>query len=62
MRRSSTSKTHPGYVGVPLIELDGTSAGVAGTDGLHITAGSCTVRGLVINRFKGDGIELATCG
>ena len=31
-------------------------------DGLKITAGSSWVHGLVINRFNGDGIELATNG
>ncbi|MFQ5922276.1 MAG: LamG-like jellyroll fold domain-containing protein, partial [Anaerolineales bacterium] len=36
---------------VLLIEIDGTSAGI-GVDGLDITAGSSTVRGLVINRFN----------
>ena len=43
------------------IELDGSVAG-AGVDGLHITAGNSTVRGLVINRFDRDGIELAIGG
>ena len=43
------------------IELDGTIAG-ADVNGLHITAGSSTVRGLVINRFGGNGIELVTNG
>ena len=37
---------------VLLIELDGSSA-AAGANGLYITAGSSTVRGLVINRFTG---------
>ena len=43
------------------IELNGTGAG-AGVDGLAITAGSCTVRGLAIYRFGGDGIQLSTAG
>ncbi len=43
------------------IELDGSKA-TAGADGLHITAGSSTVRGLVINRFVGHGIRLETNG
>lgn len=46
---------------VPLIELNGTNAG-ADSDGLNITAGSTTVRGLIINRFTDDGIELETSG
>ena len=40
------------------IELDGTNAG----NGLQITAGSSTVKGLVINRFSADGILLQTVG
>src|SRR5262249_5164348 len=46
--------TQPGFAGSPLIELNGVNAGSA--PGLEITAGSCTVRGLVINRFEGSGI------
>ena len=52
--------TQPDFVSTPIVELDGTSAGAV--DGLNITAGSSTVRGLVINRFSGDGIELTTNG
>jgi peptidase C25-like protein len=44
-----------------LIELKGASAG-ANVNGLTISAGSSTVRGLVINRFTRVGIELATNG
>ena len=43
------------------IELDGTNAG-ASVDGLTITAGRSTVRGLAINRFDGDGIYLQRRG
>jgi thiol-disulfide isomerase/thioredoxin len=53
--------TQPGFAGRPLIELDGTAAGV-GAEGLLITAGASTVRGLVINRFQGNGIVLQTGG
>ncbi len=42
-----------------LIELEGSAAG-GGASGLEITAGSSTVRGLVINTFSDDGIELHT--
>lgn len=48
--------SQPGYAGVPLIEINGQSAGLA--NGLYITAGSSTVRGLIINRFIGAGILL----
>jgi len=47
--------TQPGFAGQPLIELNGEDAG-ANADGLKITAGNSTVRGLVVNRFAGSGI------
>jgi len=43
--------TQPGYAGTPLIELSGAAAG-RGVDGLRITGGGSTVRGLAINRFR----------
>ncbi|MHC4511246.1 MAG: beta strand repeat-containing protein, partial [Planctomycetota bacterium] len=46
---------------VLLIELDGSLAG-AGVTGLDISAGSSTVRGLVINGFTDRGIRLITNG
>lgn len=49
--------TQPGFAGSPIIELNGASAGV-GASGLFITAGNCTVRGLVINRFASVGVIL----
>src|SRR6266540_575054 len=52
--------TQPGFAGSPLIELNGGSAGSAA--GLRITAGSSTVRGLVINGFALDGIVLSGSG
>ena len=54
---------HPaeGFAGTPIIELDGASAGTT-ANGLTITAGSSTVRGLVINRFGGDGISITGSG
>lgn len=51
--------TQPGYAGIPVIELDGRNT-IA--DGLLITAGNSTVRGLAINRFFDDGIELRSGG
>jgi CSLREA domain-containing protein len=57
----NTNATSSGLNPTLMLELNGTNAG-AGTDGLTITAGSSTVRGLVINHFAGDGIELATSG
>ncbi|MFN2511685.1 MAG: Calx-beta domain-containing protein [Pyrinomonadaceae bacterium] len=54
--------TQPGFAGTPIIELNGSSA-PNGTDGLLITGGVTTVRGLVINRFlNGDAIQFQTNG
>jgi hypothetical protein len=53
--------TQPGYAGSPLIELNG-AAESPEANGLFITVGHCTVRGLVINRFTSDGIELSEGG
>lgn len=44
--------SQPGFAGKPVIEIDGSKAGL-GKNGLEVTAGSSTVRGLVINRFLG---------
>lgn len=52
--------TQPGYAGTPLIELNGASAGTS--SGLVISAGSSTVRGLVINRFNQFGLLLQANG
>jgi hypothetical protein len=52
--------TQPGYSGTPKIELNGASAG--GADGLTLSGGSSLVRGLVINRFGGNGLVLKTKG
>ncbi len=48
---------------VLLIELNGTGAG-AGADGLVLGAGSggSTIKGLVVNRFAGDGIVVQSNG
>jgi hypothetical protein len=50
--------SQPGFAGKPLIELDGTTASYNGGNGLLISAGNSTVKGLVINRFHNDGILL----
>ena len=49
------------YSGSPLIEINGSSAGL-GVTGLTISAGNTTVQGLTINRFTGNGIALTTTG
>ena len=48
--------TQPGFA-APLIELNGANAG-ASANGLFISVGRSTVRGLIINRFGDDGIEI----
>jgi len=41
------------------VELDGSAAGPT-ADGVRITGGVSTIRGLIINGFAGDGIELTS--
>jgi CSLREA domain-containing protein len=48
--------TQPGFGGSPIVELDGSSAG--GANGLTIVGANTTVRGLVINRFGTDGVQI----
>jgi hypothetical protein len=52
--------TQPGFAGTPIIELDGSLAGAG--NGLTLAAGSdgSTISGLVINRFDGNGIHIAS--
>jgi len=53
--------TQPGFSGTPIIELDGTLLG-GSLDGLRVTAGSSTIRGLVINNFPGSAIYISGAG
>jgi len=46
--------TQPGFTGVPLIEINGASAG--NSNGLVVDANGATVKGFVINRFQSAGI------
>ena len=55
------AQTQPGWTSAPIIELNGAGAGVV-VNGLNLTAGGSTVRGLVINRFSGSGVVLASAG
>jgi hypothetical protein len=52
-------RTQPGYAGKPIVEIRGSL--ITG-DGLQITAGGSTLRGLVVNGFSGDGIEITGGG
>src|ERR1051325_546855 len=49
--------TQPGFVLAPLIEINGASAGSSSV-GLRLLTTNCTIRGLVINRFAGQGLLL----
>jgi hypothetical protein len=49
--------SQPGYAGTPLIELDGSKAGNS-TVGLYLSGNGSTVKGLIINHFGGDGIDI----
>jgi hypothetical protein len=54
--------TQPGYSNTnqPVVQVDGKSLpGGTTSDGLTITAGGCTVKGLDISDFPGNGITLA---
>jgi CSLREA domain-containing protein len=53
--------TEPDFLGTPIVELDGTMTG-PGSIGLTFRGGASTVRGLVINRFKRQGIALLARG
>ena len=46
--------TQPGYSGTPIIELNGSQAGLA--KGLILSTGGSTIRGLAINRFADAAI------
>ena len=50
-----------GYAGAPLIVLNGANAG-RNANGLTITAGSSTVKGLVVNGYSGTGILVSGAG
>jgi hypothetical protein len=51
----------PGWTAAPVIELNGAGAG-ASVSGLTIKGGASTVRGLVINRYTANGLQLMTLG
>jgi hypothetical protein len=53
--------TQPGCGSFPCVEVNGTGAG-AGVDGLRLTGGSSLVKGLTVNDFGGNGIEVTSDG
>jgi CSLREA domain-containing protein len=54
--------TQPGYAGTPLIELRGADGSFTPANGLVITAGGSTVKGLAVNRFGDSGITISGAG
>ncbi|MFO1487578.1 MAG: Calx-beta domain-containing protein [Verrucomicrobiota bacterium] len=58
---SATNTAATTFAGNVLVRIDGISAG-ASVDGLKFTVSSNTVRGLMITRFGGDGIEFTGGG
>jgi parallel beta-helix repeat protein len=52
--------TQPGYVGKPLVQIDGTNAGTS-ANGLKLWGGS-TVKGLSVTNFAVDGVDLLNKG
>lgn len=52
--------SQPDFAGSPVVELNGINAGAG--DGLILNSASSTVRGLVINRFNGNGIVVSGNG
>ncbi|HZV33641.1 MAG TPA: right-handed parallel beta-helix repeat-containing protein, partial [Verrucomicrobiae bacterium] len=53
--------TQPGYAGTPVVELNGSAAGV-NANGLYLAGGSSTVQGLLVDNFGGSGIVLDVNG
>ena len=54
--------TQPGFAGTPIIEINGNNRANTNRAGFSITAGSSTIRGLVINRVNSGAISLDTNG
>src|SRR6266446_2087325 len=53
--------TQPGFGGAPLIEVNGAGAG-AGVNGLSVNAPNVIIKGLILNRFSGYGINFDSFG
>ena len=51
--------TQPGYSGSPLIELNGNNTAI---DGLGITGGNSTIKGLIINNCTSNGLYISSNG
>ncbi len=57
---SLNAYTQKGYVGLPIIELDGSLITDLNIDGLSITSGGITIKDFVINSFSGYGLSLTS--
>jgi hypothetical protein len=55
------AQTQPGWTLAPIVRLNGTSAGL-GVDGLTLSAGSTTVRGLMITNYSQFGVSVTAGG
>ena len=53
----NSAGTGSGFNGTLVVEIEGSMAGTSGI-GLHVSAGNCTIQGLVINRFQEAGIRI----
>ncbi len=53
--------SEPDFAGTPIIQLDGTATGI-GADGLSISGGGSTVRGLIFSGFDDRGISITGGG
>ena len=54
--------TQRGYVGLPIIEVNGSLMTSPNINGLIISSGGCSITGLVINQFTGYGLSLTNSG
>ena len=54
------AQTQPGWTASPIIELNGAGAGAGSVKGLTLGSSSSgsTIRGLIVNRFSGTGVEI----
>ncbi|MCI0485037.1 MAG: HYR domain-containing protein [Blastocatellia bacterium] len=53
--------TQPGFMGLPVVPLTGANAGTVPA-GLSVIGGATVIRGLVINNFMGNGIQILANG
>lgn len=54
--------TQGGYAGKPLVEIRGDRAGGSTSHGIVLRGGNSTVKGLIINRFGGNGVLILDKG